>query len=52
MSIHAEQLGVNDAVLMGGKAGRVASSNPGCQELCIPFLEEFFPTFRHLNPAP
>jgi len=50
-TIHAEQLGVNDAVAMGATEGRVASSNPGCRDLCQSLLDEFFSGFRHVNPA-
>jgi hypothetical protein len=50
-TIHAEQLGVNDAVQMGGDNGRVASSNRGCKRQCVALLKEIFPTFRHVNPA-
>lgn len=50
LTIHAEQLGLNDARIMGGTEGRVASSNPGCGRLCLPFMSEEFPRFRHLNP--
>jgi hypothetical protein len=49
--IHAEQLGVNDAVQIGGDSGRVASSNRGCKRQCVALLKEIFPTFRHVNPA-
>lgn len=48
--IHAEQVGVQDVVAMGAREGTVATSNAGCNDLCISMLEEFFPTFRHLNP--
>jgi hypothetical protein len=50
-TIHAEQLGVNDAVLMGGERGRIATSNPGCDRQCISLLNDEFPTFTHVNPA-
>jgi hypothetical protein len=48
--IHAEQVGVNDAVALGGTEGTVASSNPGCASLCVSTIEEYFPGFTHVNP--
>jgi len=50
-TIHAEQLGVNDARKMGATSGRIATSNPGCTHQCIALLNEEFPTFQHVNPA-
>jgi hypothetical protein len=51
-TVHAEQLGMNDAhVTYGVDEGRVATSNNGCQGLCIPLIDEFFAGFRHVNPA-
>ncbi|MBO9700910.1 MAG: VCBS repeat-containing protein [Sporocytophaga sp.] len=47
--VHAEQLGVNDAIALGGTEGRVATSNLGC-EMCTSLINEFFPGFRHVNP--
>ena len=49
--IHGEQLGVNDARALGARSGRIATSNLGCDELCVSLLREDFPTFRHLNPV-
>ena len=50
-TIHAEQLGVNDAAKMGATSGRIASSNPGCNQQCVALLTEEFPAFQHVNPA-
>jgi hypothetical protein len=50
--IHAEQLGVNDAVAAGYLRGIIATSWRGCQRECVPLLEEFFKGFRHVNPQP
>lgn len=49
-SVHAEQLGVNDARSMGAKRGVMATSNLGCKEQCVALIREEFPTFTHLNP--
>jgi hypothetical protein len=49
--IHAEQIGVQDAIAKGAKEGTIATSNAGCKDLCISLLKEYFPTFRHVNPA-
>ena len=50
-SIHAEQLGANDAVKMGATSGRIATSNPGCGKQCVALLTEEFPSFKHVNPS-
>lgn len=49
-TIHAEQLGMNDAKRMGGKTGKIATSNPGCTDQCISLINDEFPEFSHLNP--
>jgi hypothetical protein len=50
-TIHAEQLGVHDARRFGGTAGEIASSNKGCKGACVALLQEYFPAYRHVNPA-
>ncbi|NYT10461.1 MAG: hypothetical protein GKC09_11120, partial [Methanosarcinales archaeon] len=50
-AIHAEQVGVNDAIQRGAVTGRIATSNRGCG-VCQSLLSEEFPGFTHVNPAP
>lgn len=50
-TIHAEQLGANDARRMGGSGGRIATSNAGCTDRCISLIREEFPEYQHVNPA-
>jgi RHS repeat-associated protein len=48
--VHAEQLAVSEATERGFEIGRVATSNLGCQGLCISVMEEFYKGFSHVNP--
>lgn len=51
ITVHAEQNLAGEAVSEGLRSIRVATSNPGCQAMCIPTLREFYPAVTHVNPG-
>jgi RHS repeat-associated protein len=52
INVHAEQLAAGEAKVRGITTGRVATSKPGCQALCVSNLAAEYPGITHVNPAP
>lgn len=50
IDVHAEQVLAADAVNRGATEARVATSNKGCEALCVSQLKEAYPFVRHVNP--
>jgi len=51
IDVHAEQVLAAEATSQGASAGRVATSNKGCQALCVSHLEASYPEITHVNPS-
>ena len=51
IDVHAEQVLAVEFAKREGTIARVATSNKGCQGLCVPWLTEEYPQVTHVNPA-